>query len=108
MFFDVRLFNRFAHSAGPGIEGSVWQDDARWSSASELGTPSGRAWGALQNQPPQGPKSSPEGPKWRPEGLGGALGGQVCGRLPQVAAQATLRPPMGGSCGPLGVVLKRS
>ena len=61
--YELPLLNRFAHSAGPGIEGSVWQVDARWSSPSELGTPSGRAWGALKNQPPQGPTSSPEGAK---------------------------------------------
>ena len=45
--------------------------------------------------PRRGQNGAPRGPKWRPEGSWAPA-------LPQVAAQATLRPHVGGSCGPLG------
>ena len=69
----------------------------KWVPRSSL-EPPGRVLGGLENRFPKGTKSNPEGTKmasWRPPGGFWAPG------VPQMAAQAALRPHVGGSCGPL-------
>ena len=69
----------------------------KWVPRSSL-KPPGRVLGGLEKRLPKGTKSNPEGTKmasWQ------APGGFWAPGLPQMAAQAALRPHVGGSCGPL-------
>ena len=57
-----------------------------------------RVLGGLENRLPKGTTSNPEGTKMA---SGRPPGGFWAPGVPQMAAQAALRPHVGGSCGPL-------
>ena len=69
----------------------------KWVPRSSL-EPPGRVLGGLENRLPKGTTSNPEGTKMA---SGRPPGGFWAPGVPQMAAQAALRPHVGGSCSPL-------